>query len=175
MLKRMRRRPLLALHPIAHGTTLHKDDRVVAILPCDGRGEPRDELCRGLTRHLFKTLGGEMVAFIDNQVPIIAHQILNHAFSDQALNCRHIQQVCWLLATTAHPSDGARRLRENQFCWGSANCHCQLKVPVLGASNFASSCLTGGPDGAQAPAAPFSWPDSTTLFVSPAAASPSGG
>src|SRR5208282_5009789 len=109
MLKRMSRRTLLVVHPIPHGTTLHEDDRVVAILPCDGRGKTRDELCLGLTRHLFKTLGGEMMAFVDNQVPVIAHQIINHAFADQALNYRHIQQAGWLLGATAHPSNGARR------------------------------------------------------------------
>jgi len=53
----MRRRPLLGINPITHGTALHKDDRMVAILPCDCGGQTRDELRLSLTRNQFEALG----------------------------------------------------------------------------------------------------------------------
>src|ERR1700746_2643579 len=49
MLKGMSRRPLPGINPITPGTALHKDDRMVAILPCHRRGQTRDELRLGLT------------------------------------------------------------------------------------------------------------------------------
>ena len=57
MLKGMSRRPLSGINPITHGAALHKDDRMVAILPCDRRGQTRDELRLGLTCNQLKALG----------------------------------------------------------------------------------------------------------------------
>jgi hypothetical protein len=44
-----------------------------------------------------------MVAFVDNQVPIIAREIIDDAVSDHALNHRHIQQAGGLCATATEP------------------------------------------------------------------------
>ena len=50
-----------------------------------------------------------MVAFIYNEVPIVADQIIDYAVSDQALDHRHIQQAGGLFAAAADPANGANR------------------------------------------------------------------
>ena len=91
MLKGMSRRPLLSINSITHGTALHKDDRMVAVLSCDRGGQPRDKLRLRLTCNQLKALGRYMVAFVYNEVPIVADQIIDYTVSYQALDHRHIQ------------------------------------------------------------------------------------
>src|SRR5689334_19976865 len=103
MLEGVSRHPLLGIGPKTHRTALHKDDRMVAILPHDRCRQTRDELRLGLARNLLKTLGGEMVAFIYNEVPIVADQVIDYAVSDQALGHPHIQQAAGLVAAPTNP------------------------------------------------------------------------
>ena len=69
---------------------------MVAILARDRRRQARDELRLSLAGNLLEALGGEMVAFVHNQMSIVAHEIIDDAVSDHALNHRHIQQAGWL-------------------------------------------------------------------------------
>src|SRR5438034_6158320 len=78
--------------PVAYGTTLHEDDRMLAILPGDGRRQPGHKLRPSLAGNLLKALGREMVTLIHNQVAIIAHEIVDETASDRKstrLNSSH--------------------------------------------------------------------------------------
>src|SRR2546429_5222814 len=89
--------------PVAYGTTLHEDDRMLAILPGDGRRQPGHKLRPSLAGNLLKALGREMVTLIHNQVAIIAHEIVDETASDQALHHGHIKQAGRLCAAAADP------------------------------------------------------------------------
>src|SRR5215469_13998409 len=95
--------------PVSYGTTLHENDRMLAILPGDGRRQTRHELRLSLAGNLLKALGREMVALIHNQVAIIAHEIVDQATSHQALYHCYIDQAGWFCAATADPANSARR------------------------------------------------------------------
>src|SRR6266568_6248173 len=112
MLKGMSCNTMPGTDPITHGAALHEDDRVVTILPGDRRRQARDELRLGLTRHLLKALGREMVTLVHDQVPVIAREIINQTLSDHALYHRYIKQAGWLRAATADPADSASRHSE---------------------------------------------------------------
>jgi hypothetical protein len=71
---------------IAHGSALHKDDRMVAILARDGGGEPQHIPRLRPTRDELETYGGEMVALVDDQATVIANEIVDLAVAHEALD-----------------------------------------------------------------------------------------
>lgn len=73
----------LGVYAKAPRATLHDDDRVVAVLPRDRRRQPDDESGCRTTRHLFKAVGGEMVALVDNQMAVIADAVVDDALADE--------------------------------------------------------------------------------------------
>src|SRR5215472_8144813 len=109
MIKRMSCNTFPDTAPVAYWTTLHEDDRMLAVLPRDSRRQARHKLRLRLAGNLLKALGGEMVALIHNQVAIIAHEIVDEAASDHALYHGYIKQAGWLCAATADPTNSARR------------------------------------------------------------------
>lgn len=44
------------IHPMPDRTTLHEDDRMMAVFTGHGRGQARDESSLGVTRYLFKAV-----------------------------------------------------------------------------------------------------------------------
>ena len=74
----------LGIDTIAHWAALHEDDRMVAILARDGGGEPQHISCLRATRDELETDGRKMVALVDNQVAIIADQIIDVMSVDAA-------------------------------------------------------------------------------------------
>src|SRR5215472_76753 len=95
--------------PVSYVTTLHENDRMLAILPGDSRRQTRHELRLSLAGNLLKALGREMVAFSHNEVPIIAHEIVDETASDHALYHCHIKQASRLCTAAADPAYSARR------------------------------------------------------------------
>src|SRR5438034_464807 len=114
--------------PVAYGTTLHEDDRMLAILPGDGRRQPGHKLRPSLAGNLLKALGREMVTLIHNQVAIIAHEIVDETASDQALHHGHIKQAGRLCAAAADPANSARRYSEEG---GKALNPLKLQLPPM--------------------------------------------
>src|SRR5215469_375598 len=98
--------------PVPYGTTLHENDRMLAILSGDRRRQARHELRLSLAGNLLKALSREMVALIHNEVPIIAHEIVDEAASDHALYHCHIKQASRLCAASADPANSERRHSE---------------------------------------------------------------
>ena len=50
-----------------------------------------------------------MVAFVDDQVSVVSHQVAHHVLAHQALDDRHVQRPCRLLSPAADPADGLGR------------------------------------------------------------------
>ena len=61
---------------MAHGAALHEDDRMVAVLARDGGGQPRDESRLRPADDLLEALGGQMVAFVHDEMAVFATQSL---------------------------------------------------------------------------------------------------
>ena len=70
---------------------LHEDDRMVAVLAGDGRGQARDELRLCPADDLLETLSGQVVAFVNDEMSVVSHQVTHHVLSHQALDDRHVQ------------------------------------------------------------------------------------
>src|SRR6516164_9739616 len=96
-------------HKLYEELIADENDRMLAILSGDRRRQARHELRLSLAGNLLKALGREMVALIHNEVPIIAHEIVDEATSHQALYHCYIDQAGWFCAATADPANSARR------------------------------------------------------------------
>jgi hypothetical protein len=57
--------------PVPNRPALHRDDRMVAVLARNRRRQPKHESSLGLPDDGFKAVGGDMMAFIDDQVPFL--------------------------------------------------------------------------------------------------------
>src|ERR1700730_4073404 len=82
------RRLLLGINMIADRAALHEDDWMVTILPSHSCGQPGDEFCPCPTSHLLKTVGRQMVAFVNDQMAVFGQTVVHNAFAYQALNKR---------------------------------------------------------------------------------------
>ena len=114
--------------PVSDGTTLHEDNRMLAILPGDGCRQARHKLRFSLTGNLLKTLSREMVALIHNQMAIIAHEIVNEAASNHALYDCYIKQSRCLCAATTDPANSALWHSEER---GKALDPLMLQLPTM--------------------------------------------
>ena len=66
---------------------------------------PSDESSLRPTDHLFKAVRRQMVAFIDDHLPVLGDAIVHDIFADEALNDRHIEQPGRLVAAAANSAD----------------------------------------------------------------------
>ena len=71
---------------MANRTALHEDDRMMTVFAGYRRGQTGDKLRLGSSGHEFEAAGRQMVAFINNQVPIAPDSIVHHAFANQTLD-----------------------------------------------------------------------------------------
>ena len=79
-------RLLLGIDAMTDRAALHEDDRVVAILPRHRCRQAKDISGLGLPRDGFEAHGGQVMAFIDDDMPVIGDQIGDDALSNQALH-----------------------------------------------------------------------------------------
>ena len=63
-------------------TALHEDDRVMAVLPRHRRGQPQHVAGLGRPRDGFEAHGGEVMAFIDDDMAVIGDQIGHDALAE---------------------------------------------------------------------------------------------
>lgn len=100
---------------MSDGTALHEDDRVMAILPRHGRGQANHELSLRPTNHLLKAVRRQVVAFIDDDLPILADAVINDPLADEALNDGHVEQPGRLVSAVANSSDRlSRQIQERR-------------------------------------------------------------
>lgn len=66
---------------------------MVAVLP-RGRGrQPKHVPRTGCSRHLLERSGGQMVALVEDQVPMAGHQVVHPTLATQTLEQRHVDQA----------------------------------------------------------------------------------
>ena len=75
---------------------------------------PGDEFRLRPADNLLEALGGQMVAFVHNEMAVIAHAILDDALADQALDDRDIQRAGQLPLAAADPANRLRRQAEKR-------------------------------------------------------------
>ena len=92
VLERTCRRLRSRVHSMPHRTALHEDDRMVAVLARDSRGQPQDESRLGLTRHLLEAVGRQVMAFVDDQMAVLGDAIVNDTLPDETLNDGDVEQ-----------------------------------------------------------------------------------
>ena len=80
---------------------MHEDDGVVAILPCHGRGQAEHIFRLGGASHGLKADGGQVVTFVNNELPVSGHDVGHLALPDQALDGRNIDETRRPLLSTA--------------------------------------------------------------------------
>src|SRR5216684_5533502 len=74
------------VHAIAYRAALHEDDRLVTVLPRDRRGQTSDESSLCAADDLFKAVSRQVVAFIDDHLPIVTNAVIDDTIADEALN-----------------------------------------------------------------------------------------
>src|SRR5439155_24785660 len=99
---------------MADRTALHEDNRVMTVLASHGGGQAHHEFRPGPPRHQFKAAGGKMMAFIDDQMPVIADAIIHHSFANHALNECHIQRSRQPSPPAPESPDGVSRQAEER-------------------------------------------------------------
>ena len=98
-------RLLFGIHAMADRAALHEDDRVMAVFPRDGSGQPEHEAGLRAAGDEFETVGGEVMAFIDDQVPVVRHAVIDGTLADQALDQRDIDPAAELLVPATEPAN----------------------------------------------------------------------
>lgn len=96
---------LAGIDPMSDGAALHEDDGMVPVLAGDGGGEAEDEFCFGATGHEFEALGGEVVAFVDDEVAVVGNEVFDHALANEALDDGDVDVAGEFLAASAEASD----------------------------------------------------------------------
>ena len=103
------RRLRSGVYPVTHGTALHEDDGMVAVLASDSCRQSQDESRLCLTRHLLKAVGRQVVALVDDQMAVLSHAIVNDALPDQTLNDGDVEPAGRSALPAADSTDGLRR------------------------------------------------------------------
>jgi hypothetical protein len=93
------------VHAMAYGTALHEDDRMVTVLPRDRRGQTSDESSLCAADDLFKAVGRQVVAFIDDHLPIVTDTVIYDTVADKTLNDSYVEQSGRLISAAADSSD----------------------------------------------------------------------
>jgi hypothetical protein len=65
---------------------LHENDRMVAVLACDGRRQANDKSGLGLAYHLLETVRRQVMALVDDDMAVVGDAVVDHAPSDETLN-----------------------------------------------------------------------------------------
>src|SRR6267378_2299741 len=77
---------LLRVDTVTHRPALHKNDRVMTVFSGNRSREPGDVSRLGSACDQLKVPGGQVVAFINNQVSVRPHAVVNDALAYQALH-----------------------------------------------------------------------------------------
>ena len=93
------------IHLVTHWTALHENNRLVPILACHGRRQTGKIFGLALANHLLKADCRNMVALVNDQIAVIANDVTDNSFLDQALDHGHIEIPVRFMLTTAKLPD----------------------------------------------------------------------
>ena len=97
---------------VSYRTALHVDDRVVSIFPLRSCRQAEDVLRLYLPHHLLKSECRQMVAFVNNDVPVFCHEVFDSLSAMGALDeWQYPRSHCVLFPPPIWPIDFAGRLR----------------------------------------------------------------
>src|ERR1700687_630412 len=99
---------LLGIDAIADRTTIHKNDWVMTVFPRHCRRQTKYVFGLSGPSYCLKAEGGQMMAFINNEMPIVSHKIRHLAFSHQALDDGYIDDTCRPLLSATDDPDTVR-------------------------------------------------------------------
>ena len=74
------------VNPKSNGPALHENNRVMAIFAGDRRRQPKNRARLSPSGNQFKADRGQVVALVDDEMPVIANDVVNFSFSHQALD-----------------------------------------------------------------------------------------
>ena len=82
---------------------------MVSVFARDGGRQAEDKTRLGTTSDLLEAVGRQMMAFVDDQMTVVADAVVHDAFADEALDHRDIKAAGRLSPPAANPVDrGAR-------------------------------------------------------------------
>ena len=110
VLERARCRLCASIYLMSNRTALHEDDRMVAVLACDGCRQANDESGFGLAYHLLETVRRQMMALIDDHVAVIGDEVIDHALADETLNDADVNLSSRSTSASADSTDRFRRV-----------------------------------------------------------------
>ena len=96
----------LCINAEPHRAALHEDDRMVPVFAADGCRQAEDAFRLAAPGHRLKTDRRQMVAFVDDQMAILANDVIDLALARQTLNDRYIDNAGGLAFATADLADG---------------------------------------------------------------------
>lgn len=98
--------------PVPDGATLHEDDRMVTVAARNGRRQPEHIPGLGTARDALEAHGGNVVALVDHQMPVVVDDVVHFPVAYQALYHSDIDKATRLAPATADLPD--RRCRKIQ-------------------------------------------------------------
>src|SRR3989304_7725823 len=101
VLKRTCCRLRFCIDSMSNRTTLHENDWMMTVFASHGGRQARNELGLCLPHDLLEAVCGQMVAFVDDQVSVFSHQVIDRSLSHKTLDQRHIEQPRWLLSPSS--------------------------------------------------------------------------
>jgi len=104
---------LTRVHPIPDRTTLHKDDRVMSVFSGHRRGQSEHKFRLGCSWYRFEADRGQMVTFVDDDVPIMTYEVRDLSLATKALDERDVDDAGGLaLAAADHPDPSGCNVEE---------------------------------------------------------------
>ena len=95
----------LRARPEPDRTALHEDDRMVAVPARDRRREPEHVFRLRAAGDGLEADGGDMVALVDHEMPVVGDDVVHLALAHQALYDADIDDAAGLAPAAADPSD----------------------------------------------------------------------
>ena len=124
MLERAGCRLGASVYLMSNRTALHEDDRMVAVLACDGCRQANHESGFGLAYHLLDTVRRQVMALIDDHLAVLSDAVIHDTFSDETLNDADINLSSRAISSSAmRPIDFAgtsRNVERRSIHWSSS-------------------------------------------------------
>lgn len=96
---------LTGIDGVSDGAALHEDDGMVAVLAGDGGGKSEDEFGLCPADREFETLRREVMAFIDDDVPVVGDEVFDDAFANETLDHNDVDLSGEFFASASETSD----------------------------------------------------------------------
>jgi len=98
----------------ANGSALHKNNWMMAVFTGDRRRQPKNKARLSSSGDQFEADGRQVVALINDEMPVVADDVVNFTLSHQALDEGHIDDSGRPALAAANGADlGPRQIEES--------------------------------------------------------------